>query len=65
MLCFCNIITDNDLYKLFLTDLVCFKHKHRGLHVPPQGVKLGISVEAVTEDSSMLGLICPDDILTL
>ena len=53
------------MYTNFLTDLVCFKHKHRGLHVPPQGVKLVISVEAVTEDSSMLGLLCPDDILTL
>ena len=41
------------------------KHKRKGLHVPPQEVKVCIWMQAATEASYMLGMICTDDILTL
>ena len=50
---------------LFKNDLVRCKHKHKGLHVPQQGVKLGIWMEALLEASFMLWLIYLDSILTL
>ena len=66
LLCFYNIITDNDVDKhLFETDLLYFKHKRKGLYVPLQGVNVGIWMQGVTEFCSILGLLCPDDILTL
>ena len=41
------------------------KHKSKGLDVPLKGLKLGIWMEIVTEASSMLGLLCTDEILNL
>ena len=50
---------------IYKTAFVCCKHKRKGLHVPPKGLKLDIWMESVTEASSILGLICPDGILNL
>ena len=65
MLCFYNIITDNDVDKLFLkTALLCCKHKRKGLHITPPCVYVGTWIQAVTKYSSMLGHLYPEYILS-
>ena len=64
MLCFCNIIADNDVDIIFKTDLLRCKHKRKDLHITLPGVYVGIWIHAVIKDISMLGNIFPEAILT-
>ena len=56
MLCFFNIITDNDVdKKIFITALLRFQKKRKGLQIPMIGLYAGTWIQAVRKESNVLG----------
>ena len=56
MLCFFNIITDNDVdKKIFITALLRFQKKRKGLQIPMIGLCAGTWIQAVRKASNVLG----------
>ena len=65
VLCFLNIITDNEVDKhLSITALLHCKNKLKGFLIPSIGLYVCIWVQAITEASSVLGRIFPEAILS-